>query len=110
MFSSTNKHGNGKRELSAVKGSSLHSRKVSFNTKLICLNEVCPRLYCLRAVAAPALKYPREVVGDLDVDFQRETQLILCYFSLKIFADFCYFGNKPPPLVVPPLPKGCFRK
>ena len=46
MSSSSNQHCNGEGEGAlAVKGSSLRTRKASFNAKLMCPNEFCPRLY-----------------------------------------------------------------
>ena len=44
MSSSSNQHCSGRRGALVVKGSSLHTRKISFNAKLICPNEFCPRL------------------------------------------------------------------
>ena len=45
MSSSSNQHCSGGRGALAVEGSSLHAGKASFNAKLICPNEFCPRLY-----------------------------------------------------------------
>ena len=39
---------------SAVEGSGLHTGKTSFETKLICLNEFCPRLQLVKFLRSPA--------------------------------------------------------
>ena len=44
MSSSSNQHCNGGRGALAVKGHSLRTGKASFNAKLMCPNEFCPRL------------------------------------------------------------------
>ena len=45
MSSFSNQHCHGGRGALAVKGSSLHTGKASFNAKNICPNEFCPRLW-----------------------------------------------------------------
>ena len=44
MSSSSNQHCNGGKGALAVEGNSFHKRRASFNAKLICPNEFCPRL------------------------------------------------------------------